>query len=135
MVYNFSVVTAGLDLTSDIIYELAQHRNVGLVSRSAGVIGAPPNIAPKAHKELYRLYKEGKMEDAARIQALLGHADWGLKKMGSIGGIEVARSKYFDYGMSIVRGSLSALGFEKVAVGKLGEVDCFETFLLSMKYG
>ncbi|OCH93049.1 dihydrodipicolinate synthetase [Obba rivulosa] len=166
MVYNFPVVTAGLDLTSDIIYELAQHPNIvgtklscgnigklhrltssvpsskfatfpgvsdvflqGLVSGSAGVIGALPNIAPKAHAELYRLYKAGKMEDAARIQALLGHADWELTKMGSIGGIKAACSKYFGYGTPIVRGPLSAVDFENAAAGKLKELIVFEKSL------
>ena len=101
MIYNFPVVTAGLDLDSDTILALAKHPNIvgtklscadvgklhrltstlpatkfatfpgssavflqGLVSGSAGIIGALPNVAPKAHAELYRLYKEGKLAEA-----------------------------------------------------------------------
>ncbi|EMD33973.1 hypothetical protein CERSUDRAFT_86739 [Gelatoporia subvermispora B] len=166
MIYNFPVVTAGLDLTSDIIYELAQHPNIvgtklscgnigkvhrlassvpstkfatfpgvsevflqGLVSGSAGVIGALPNIAPKAHAELYRLYKAGKLEEATRIQAMLGHADWELRKLGSIGGIKAAVSKYFGYGKPVVRGPLSSPNMETASIGRLEELIAFEKAL------
>ncbi|TFY64139.1 hypothetical protein EVJ58_g2819 [Rhodofomes roseus] len=132
MVYNFPVVTAGLNLDSDIIGELAKHPNIvgtklscgtigklhrltstvpitkfatfpgvsdvflqGLVSGSAGLIGALPNVAPKAHMEVYRLYKAGKIQEAEKIQGLLGHADWELGKLGSIGGIKAVVSKHF----------------------------------------
>ncbi|KAI0833656.1 dihydrodipicolinate synthetase [Trametes gibbosa] len=144
MIYNFPVVTAGLNLDSDTIAELGQHPNIvgtklscadvgklhrltstlpaskfatfpgssavylqGLISGSAGIIGALPNVAPKAHAELYRLWKDGKLEEAATLQALLGHADWELQKLGSIAGIKAVVTKHFGYGNTNVRGPLT----------------------------
>ncbi|KAI0325444.1 dihydrodipicolinate synthetase [Cubamyces sp. BRFM 1775] len=149
MIYNFPVVTAGLNLDSDIIGELGQHPNIvgtklscadvgklhrltstlpaskfatfpgssavylqGLISGSAGVIGALPNVAPKAHAELFRLWKEGKMQEAATLQALLGHADWELQKLGSIAGIKAIVTKHFGYGNTNVRGPLTPRDLE-----------------------
>jgi len=166
MVYNFPVVTAGIDLNSDIIGELAQHPNIvgtklscgnigklqrltstvaaskfatfpgvsevflqSLISGSAGLIGALPNVAPKAHVEVYRLYKAGKIEEAAKIQALLGHADWQLGKLGSIGGIKAVVTKHFGYGNTLVRGPLSAAQVEGANVEKLEELIAFEKSL------
>ncbi|CCM03088.1 uncharacterized protein FIBRA_05208 [Fibroporia radiculosa] len=166
MVYNFPVVTAGLNLDSDIIGELAQHPNIvgtklscgtvgklhrltstvpitkfatfpgvsdvflqGLVSGSAGLIGALPNVAPKAHMEVYRLYKAGKIEEAAKIQALLGHADWELGKLGSIGGIKTVVAKHFGYGGTVVRAPLSAPVVTAASTTKLDELIAYEKTL------
>ncbi|EMD33968.1 hypothetical protein CERSUDRAFT_55828, partial [Gelatoporia subvermispora B] len=166
MVHNFPVVTAGLDLTWDIIHELAQHPKIvgtklscgnigklhrltssdpaskfatfpgvsdvflqGLVSGSAGLIGALPNIAPKAHAELHRLYKAGKMEEAERLQGLLGHADWELTKMGSIAGIKAACVKHFGYGTPVVWGPLDMVDFDTASTGKLDKLIAFEKSL------
>ena len=141
MIYNFPVVTAGLNLDSDIIAELGTHPNIvgtklscadvgklnrltstlpaskfatfpgsssvflqGLVVGSAGIIGALPNVAPKAHAELYKLWKEGKMAEAQKLQSLLAHADWELQKLGSIAGIKAIVSRHFGYGSVNVRG-------------------------------
>lgn len=79
----------------------------GLTIGSAGVIGALPNVAPKAHVELHRLWKEGKWEEAKQLQALLGHADWELSKLGSIAGIKAVVTKHFGYGNANVRGPLT----------------------------
>ena len=79
----------------------------GLVSGSAGIIGALPNVAPKAHAELYRLWKEGKLAEAEKLQASSGHADWELQKLGSIAGIKAVVSKHFGYGNLNVRGPLT----------------------------
>ncbi|OBZ72265.1 putative 4-hydroxy-2-oxoglutarate aldolase, mitochondrial [Grifola frondosa] len=166
MIYNFPVVTAGLNLDSDIIGLLAQHPNIvgtklscadvgklhrltssvpaskfavfpgsssvflqGLVSGSAGVIGALPNVAPKAHAEVYRLFKEGKLEQATKIQAMLGHADWELQKLGSIGGIKAVVSKFFGYGDPHVRGPLSSRDIESANISRLEELIAFEKSL------
>ena len=74
---------------------------------SAGIIGALPNVSPKAHVELFRLWKEGKLAEAQKLQALLGHADWELQKLGSIAGIKAIVSKHFGYGNLNVRGPLT----------------------------
>ncbi|KAI0671886.1 dihydrodipicolinate synthetase [Trametes maxima] len=169
MIYNFPVVTAGLNLDSDIIAELGKHPNIvgtklscadigklhrltstlpsfefatfpgsssvylqGLVSGSAGIIGALPNVAPKAHAELYRLWKEGKLQEAERLQALLGHADWELQKLGSIAGIKAVVSKHFGYGATHVRGPLTPRDLEAAgpaATAKLEELIAFEKSL------
>ena len=142
MIYNFPVVTAGLNLDSDIIAALGAHPNIvgtklscadvgklnrlasalpasefaafpgsssvflqGLVVGSAGIIGALPNVAPKAHAELYKLWKEGKMAEAQKLQSLLAHADWELQKLGSIAGIKAVVSRHFGYGSVNVRWS------------------------------
>ncbi|PIL29810.1 hypothetical protein GSI_08016 [Ganoderma sinense ZZ0214-1] len=84
----------------------------GLVSGSAGIIGALPNVAPKAHAELYKLWQEAKLAEAEKLQALLGHADWELQKLGSIAGIKAIVSKHFGYGNVNVRGPLTPRDLE-----------------------
>ncbi|KAM5544520.1 hypothetical protein V8D89_001418 [Ganoderma adspersum] len=104
----------------------------GLVSGSAGIIGALPNVAPKAHAELYRLYKEGKLVEAEKLQALLGHADWELQKLGSIAGIKAVVSKHFGYGNLNVRGPLTPRDLEAAgssATVKLEELIAVEKAL------
>jgi len=156
MIYNFPVVTAGIDLDSDMISTLAQHPRIvgtklscgnigklqritssvspsefatfpgksdvflqGLISGSAGVIGALPNVVPKAHSKLLKLYKEGNMDDAVKLQALLGQADWELGKLGSVAGIKAIVSKHFGYGAPFVRGPLAPLDADKVTIIKV----------------
>ncbi|KAL7279319.1 hypothetical protein ACG7TL_007160 [Trametes sanguinea] len=104
----------------------------GLVSGSAGVIGALPNVAPKAHAELYRLFKAGKLQEAEKLQALLGHADWELQKLGSIAGIKAVVSKHFGYGNTNVRGPLMPRDLDAVgaaATAKLEELIALEKSL------
>ncbi|TBU24026.1 dihydrodipicolinate synthetase [Dichomitus squalens] len=104
----------------------------GLISGSAGVIGALPNVAPKAHAELYRLWKEGKLAEAQKLQALLGHADWELQKLGSIAGIKAIVSKHFGYGNTNVRGPLTPRDLEAAgpsATTKLEELIALEKSL------
>ncbi|KAL1949660.1 hypothetical protein VTO73DRAFT_8541 [Trametes versicolor] len=169
MVYNFPVVTAGLNLDSDIIGELGLHPNIVgvklscadvgklhrltstlpaskfatfpgssavflqcLISGSAGVIGALPNVAPKAHAELYKLWKAGKLEEAEKLQALLGQADWELQKLGSIAGIKAIVSKHFGYGNTNVRAPLTPRDLEAAgaaASAKLEELIALEKSL------
>ncbi|KAJ2994154.1 hypothetical protein NUW54_g7600 [Trametes sanguinea] len=104
----------------------------GLVSGSAGIIGALPNVAPKAHAELYRLFKAGKLQEAEKLQALLGHADWELQKLGSIAGIKAVVSKHFGYGNTNVRGPLTPRDLDAVgaaATAKLEELIALEKSL------
>ena len=42
-----------------------------LVCGGAGLIGALVNVAPKAHVRLLKSWREGRMEEAVRLQALL----------------------------------------------------------------
>ena len=141
MIYNFPVVTAGINLDSDIIAALGEHPNIvgtklscadvgklnrltsklspskfaafpgsssvflqGLVVGSAGIIGALPNVVPRAHVKLYKLWKAGNLAEAQKLQAQLANADWELQKLGSIAGIKAVVSKHFGYGNTRVRG-------------------------------
>ncbi|KAI5116558.1 hypothetical protein M0805_000469 [Coniferiporia weirii] len=151
MIYNFPVVTAGLDLDSDILTTLAAHPNIvgtklscgnvgklhrltstlpasefavfpgtsdvfvpSLLVGGAGIIGASVNILPKVHAKLFQLWKEGKTDEAMKIQALLVHGDWAVKKIGGIGGLKAIITKEFGYGSGRVRGPLVPVAKEKV---------------------
>jgi len=145
MIYNFPRVTAGIDLDSSIITELAAHPNIvgtklscgnigklhrittatepskfavfagksdvlaqGLMSGSAGAIGALVNVAPKAHVMLFELWTKGDVEGAMELQKLLGHADAAIGKVGGISGLKSITEKEFGYGKNCVRGPLAA---------------------------
>ncbi|EJD06816.1 dihydrodipicolinate synthetase [Fomitiporia mediterranea MF3/22] len=151
MIYNFPVVTAGIDLDSDTLTTLAAHPNivgtklscgnVGKLTRltstfpasefavfpgtsdvfvpsllvgGAGVIGASVNILPKVHAEVYRLWKEGKTDEALKLQYLLAHGDWAVKRIGGIAGLKAIIVKEFGYGSGRVRGPLVPVSAEKV---------------------
>lgn len=94
----------------------------GLMSGSAGAITALVNLAPKAHVRLYQLWAEGNVKEAMDIQALLGHADGAVSKIGGVGGLKAVVSKHFGYGDWHVRGplnraadeALSGSGYEKL---------------------
>lgn len=101
----------------------------GLISGSAGVIGALPNVAPKAHGRLLKLYEEGKISEAVKLQALLGHADWQLGKIGSIAGIKAIVSRHFEYGGPHVRGPLAPQQLQDAAMDKLEELIALEKSL------
>ena len=101
----------------------------GLISSSAGVIGALPNVAPKAHSQLLKLYQAGKMEEAKKLQALLGQSDWELGRLGSIAGIKAIVVKHFGYGTPYVKGPLAPLDVEKVNISKLGDLIALEKTL------
>ncbi|KAF8240709.1 aldolase [Tricholoma matsutake] len=81
----------------------------GLLSGSAGTIAALANILPKLHATLYKLYQDGKIEEAMELQGKLGHGDWATGRIGGIGGIKAIISKNFGYGEKFVRGPLKAI--------------------------
>ncbi|KAJ3540471.1 hypothetical protein NMY22_g4285 [Coprinellus aureogranulatus] len=151
MIYNFPGVTGGLDLDSDIVFELSSHPNIvgtklscgnigklqRLTSRltpkefaiftgrsdtfihslnagSAGVIAATVNIAPKAHVDLYNTWMKGEKEKAMEAQAVFGHADWAISKIGGIGGIKAIVSQKFGYGQPFVRSPLRPVDASKL---------------------
>ncbi|KAH7920407.1 aldolase [Leucogyrophana mollusca] len=80
----------------------------GLLSGSAGAIAALPNIVPKLHMKMYALFQAGKIDEAMKIQGILGQGDWATGKVGGIGGIKALVSKHFGYGQTYVRGPLQA---------------------------
>ncbi|EJD06802.1 aldolase [Fomitiporia mediterranea MF3/22] len=151
MIYNFSVVTAGIDLDSDTLTTLAAHPNIvgtklscgnvgklthltssfrksefavfpgtsdvfvpSLLVGGAGVIGASVNILPKVHAEVYRLWREGKTDEALKLQYLLAHGDWAVKRIGGIAALKAIIVKEFGCGSGRVRGPLVPVSAEKV---------------------
>lgn len=113
-------------LTSDSVSKFAvfagqsQWTLPGLICGSAGLIGATVNLFPKLHTRLYQLWKEGKIDEAMKIQEELGHTDWAVAKLGGVTGLKRAVSDLFGYGTADVRGPLTAAGPEKL-MGKEGE--------------
>lgn len=81
----------------------------GLLAGSAGTIAALVNLFPKVHRQLYELYQERNIEAAMALQAMLGHGDWAVSKVGGIGGLKAVISKNFGYGEPHVRGPLKAI--------------------------
>lgn len=143
LLYNFPLITAGIDFDSDMVLALAQHPNIvgikltcanvgklhriastipssefavlsgksdillhGLLSGSAGGITALVNIAPKVHAKLFRHFQNGELEEAWKIQRLIGHAEWTGSKLGPIAGVKAIVAREFQYGSSRVRAPL-----------------------------
>lgn len=78
----------------------------GLVCGSAGIIGALVNLVPGLHTKLFKLYYEGKVEEARKIQEVFSHADAAVSTLGGIAGLKRAVSEHFGYGIPYVRGPL-----------------------------
>ncbi|KAI5990229.1 aldolase, partial [Pisolithus albus] len=86
----------------------------GLLSGSAGAIAALPNIVPKLHMKLYRLYQEGNLDQAMSLQAQLGQGDYATSKLGSISAIKALISQNFGYGKGNVRAPLRIVTTEQL---------------------
>ncbi|KAF8659058.1 hypothetical protein AX16_001930 [Volvariella volvacea WC 439] len=86
----------------------------GLISGSAGSIGALVNLIPKVHARLYTLFKEGKLDDAMVLQAKLAHGDWAAGRVGGIGGLKAVIVKHWGYGQPFVRGPLKTLSSDSL---------------------
>jgi 4-hydroxy-2-oxoglutarate aldolase len=94
-----------------------------LISGGAGAIAALPNIVPKLHMKLYRLWEEGKIAGAMELQGKLGHADWIVSKLGGLGGIKAVVSSRFGYGEAWVRGPLPSGDIQKLQGDDLAKLD------------
>jgi 4-hydroxy-2-oxoglutarate aldolase len=92
----------------------------GLLSGSAGGITALVNIAPKVHVKLLKHFQNGELEEAWRIQRLIGHGEWAGSKLGAIAGVKAIVAREFQYGSSRVRAPLkskeipSSVGLEQL---------------------
>ncbi|KAI6013035.1 aldolase, partial [Pisolithus marmoratus] len=93
--------------TSDVLLQ-------GLLSGSAGVISALPNIVPKLHMVLYKLYQEGKIDQAMDLQAQLGQGEYAASKLGGISAIKTLVSQNFGYGKEYVRAPLRIVTAEQL---------------------
>ncbi|KAF7541877.1 hypothetical protein G7054_g265 [Neopestalotiopsis clavispora] len=69
----------------------------GLVAGSNGVIAALANIAPKTHVKLLDLWRDGKLQEAQKLQSVLSDADVALQKVG-VAGVKAIVSHFFGYG-------------------------------------
>ncbi|KAF3010350.1 hypothetical protein E8E14_008776 [Neopestalotiopsis sp. 37M] len=69
----------------------------GLVAGSNGVIAALANIAPKTHVKLLDLWRDGKLQEAQKLQSVLSDADGALQKVG-VAGVKAIVSHFFGYG-------------------------------------
>ncbi|KAK0203258.1 hypothetical protein DFS33DRAFT_1375016 [Desarmillaria ectypa] len=82
----------------------------GLISGCAGTMAASPNITPRLHVKLYHLFKDGKMDEALKLQTDIAHADWAKTKLGPLSAIKTVVAKNFGYGSNVVRSPLKAVG-------------------------
>ena len=80
----------------------------GLISNSAGIIGALVNLLPKLHKHGFELFQKGDVSGAMQLQSKLGRADWAVQRGGGIGAIKTAILKRYGYGNPRVRGPLAS---------------------------
>ncbi|KAJ3507072.1 hypothetical protein NLJ89_g6504 [Agrocybe chaxingu] len=90
----------------------------GLNAGSAGTIAALVNLVPKLHGKLYKLFQEGKHQEAMALQGKLGQGDWAASKVGGIGGIKAVISRNFGYGTPNVRGPLKTVNLDNFAENK-----------------
>jgi len=161
LLYNIPLITAGIDLDSDMILTLAQHPNIvgvkltcanvgklhrisstipssefavfsgksdvllqGLLSGSAGGITALVNIAPKVHVKMFKHFQDGELDEAWKIQYMIGHAEWVGSKLGAIAGVKAVVAREFNYGSPRVRAPLKAK--EDAEIQNLGGLEKLE---------
>lgn len=91
----------------------------GLLSGGNGAISALANVVPKAHVEVLRLYEEGKLAEAQKLQGDLAQADWAMMKLG-LSGVKAAVVKYFGYGDVRARSPLPTAALQAFD-GEIGE--------------
>ncbi|KAI9803718.1 MAG: hypothetical protein M1833_000630 [Piccolia ochrophora] len=67
------------------------------VSGGSGIIAGSANVFPKSCVHVLRLYTQGKIEEAMKVQMLLSEADGALTK-GAVAGTKSALQHYAGYG-------------------------------------
>lgn len=68
-----------------------------LISGGTGIIGGIANIAPKTCALVVRLWKEGKVEEAKRVQQVVARGDWAAIQ-GGVVATKAAMMEYYGYG-------------------------------------
>ncbi|KAJ6260557.1 hypothetical protein Dda_4783 [Drechslerella dactyloides] len=68
-----------------------------LITGASGVIAGGANVMPKLCVHVYNLFKEGKIDEAIKMQKVLSKGDWVLTK-AAIPGTKSAIQSYFGYG-------------------------------------
>lgn len=93
-----------------------------LVAGSHGVIAALANVAPKVHVKLLKLYEEGNLKEAIKLQSKLSHADGALVKVG-VAGVKAIVSHHFSYGTGRGRRPLPNANISAFAEEVLGPIE------------
>ena len=73
-----------------------------LIVGGSGVICGVGNVAPKSSVKLIELYRQGKIAEAQKLQAVVARGDWAAIS-GGIVGTKSALETYFGYGGSARR--------------------------------
>ena len=68
-----------------------------LVSGGSGIIAGGANVMPKVCVKVWKLYAEGKRDEAFALQKILSKGDWVLTK-AAIAGTKSAIQSYYGYG-------------------------------------
>lgn len=141
ILYNFPGGANGLDLSSDVMVELAHHPNIvgvkftcgntgklgrvaaatrcdtdapgtetflcfagsgdfllpALAVGASGVIGGIANLAPRAVVRMFEAYRDGRREEAERIQKVVARGDWIMIQWGVVG-VKRALQVFARYG-------------------------------------
>jgi 4-hydroxy-2-oxoglutarate aldolase len=141
VIYNYPGAVAGVDLDSDAIIQLAQHKNIvgckltcgntgklnriahavdaatpasqgsgwmcmggsadftlqTLIAGGSGIITGLGNVAPRACVQVFDLYKEGKVAEAQKLQAVVARGDWAMIA-GGVPGTKSALQQHYGYG-------------------------------------
>ena len=84
-----------------------------LIAGGSGIITGVGNIIPKACVKVYDLYKEGKVEEAQKMQAVVSRGDWGVIA-GGVVGTKSALQGHYGYG-GIARRPLASTGKDEDA--------------------
>lgn len=133
LIYNYPGAANGVDLTSDEIIELSQHKNIvgvkltcantgklariaasvkpgfftfggscdftlqTLIAGGQGVIAGTANIIPRSCVQLYKLYMDGQVAEAQKLQAIVARADWaGIQ--GGFPAMKAGLQAFYGYG-------------------------------------
>ncbi|KAI1853739.1 hypothetical protein JX265_003928 [Neoarthrinium moseri] len=67
------------------------------VSGGSGIIAGGANVMPKVCVKVWKLYAEGKIQEAIALQKVLSKGDWPLTK-AAIAGTKQAIQSYYGYG-------------------------------------
>lgn len=134
IIYNYPGACSGLDLSSDIILDLAKHPNIvgvkltcgntgklarivagtantsfktfggscdftvqTLAAGGHGVIAGTGNLAPSLCLQLFKFWRDGKLQAAARLQGAVADGDWAAIKGGFVA-VKAALQHYNGYG-------------------------------------
>lgn len=68
-----------------------------LIAGGQGVIAGTANVIPRASVKVYKLYKEGKIAEAQKLQEVVARADW-VSIQGGFPVVKAALQAFYGYG-------------------------------------